>query len=166
MSKTLVWGERKGEQTMLVLPLDQVFSVGIYSHKNQKIQVSYVEFSAEKFQGIVRYIYLDDYDEGEYYLEVFDPEKEREYSAEDLQAMGVLVVEPWSKEIVYSPTAIMRLENDGIPHPSPGLLFSLIALILVLFILLLIWIIVGFIRIIRKILKKLPYGSGAREEPQ
>lgn len=153
-SETVVYFERQHGQTLLILPLDQIFHVGIYSQKDQTIQVSYVEFSADKLQADLRYIYLDDYDEGEYYVETFDPEKEREYTTEELQEMGVLVVEPWSKQIVYSPTAIMRLENEDIPHPSPKILLIIIGLILVLIIILFVLLIIVICKLVKKLLKK------------
>ena len=153
-SDALIYGERQGDQTLVILPLDQAFTVGIYSHKNQEILVSYTEYSADKLQADVRYIYVDKYDKGEYYPEVFDPEKEREYTAEDLQDMGVLVVEPWSGDIVYSPTAVMRLENSGIPHPSLRVLILAVLLIFVLLIIIFIRILIGICVIFKKILKK------------
>ena len=153
-SDTFVYFERQEGQTLIVLPLDQVFHIGIYSHKDQTIRVSYVEFSADKLQGDLRYIYLDDYDAGEYYVETFDPEKERYYTTEELQAMGVLVVEPWSDQVVYSPTAIMRLENDGVSHPSAKLLLIVIGVALVLVIIIFIVFIILICRLIRKLLRK------------
>ena len=153
-SDTYLYCERQKDQTLIVLPMDQIFTVGIYSNKQQTIQVSYVEFSAEKLQADVRYIYLDEYDAGEYYLEVFDPAKEGKYTTEDLLKMGVMVVEPWSGNIVYSPTAVMKLENDGIPHPSPKFLLLFIAVILILMIFLIIRILIGIFRLFRKLLKK------------
>ena len=155
-SQSFVYGERQGNQTLIILPLDQVFTVGIHSNKDQKIRVSYTEYSAEKLKADVRYIYVDEYAEGEYYPEVFDPEKERKYSTEELQGMGVLVVEPWSGDIVYSPTAVMRLENSGIPHPSPRIMILIIMLILGLLTALVIRIFIGIFRIFKKILWKKP----------
>ena len=154
-SDMYIYYERQTGQTLIILPLDKVYHVGIYSLKNQTIRVSYVEYSAEKLQADVCYVYLDQYDEGEYYLETFDPEVERTYTTEDLLDMGVLVVEPWSRDIVYSPTAIMRLENEGVPHPSPKILIFFIVLVLLLFIFLIVWIVIIFFKIIKKILKKL-----------
>ena len=163
-SDTFIYFERQEGQTLLILPLDQVFSVGIYSHKGQVIRVSYAEFSAEKLRAAIRYIYEDEYDAGEYYLEVFDPEKESEYTTEDLLDMGVLVVEPWSRDIVYSPTAVMRLENEGIPHPSPRLLLAVILLILIIILFILIRILIAIIRLIKIIPKKLTRRSASPGE--
>lgn len=163
-SDTFIYFERQKGQTLLILPLDQVFHVGIYSHQDQQIRVSYVEFSADKLQADLRYIYLDDYAAGEYYVETFDPEKERKYTTEELQDMGVLVVEPWSNEIVYSPTAIMRLENEGIPHPSPKILLVFIGVVLLLLVLLFVWIIILICKLIRRILKKPEYRPGSQTD--
>ena len=87
-------------------------------------------------------------------VETFDPEKERYYTTEELQAMGVLVVEPWSDQVVYSPTAIMRLENDGVSHPSAKLLLIVIGVALVLVIIIFIVFIILICRLIRKLLRK------------
>jgi hypothetical protein len=154
MSEALIYCERQGNQTLIILPLDQVFTVGIYSNIKQEIQVSYTEYSADKLHADVRYIYIDEYDKGEYYPEVFDPEKESKYTTEDLQNMGVLVVEPWSGDIVYSPTAVMRLENKGIPHPSPRVLLLTVLLVLGLLIFLFIRIMIGIFRFSKWIRKK------------
>ena len=153
-SDTFLYFESQKGQTLLILPEDQVFHVGIYSHKDQTIRVSYTEFSAEKLRADLRYIYNDEYDKGEYYLETFDPELEREYTTEELQDMGVLVVEPWSNQIVYSPTAIMRLENEGIPHPSPVWLLVIVLFILVLLMIILVWIFIGICLLIKRLLNK------------
>lgn len=153
-SDTFIYFESQEGQTLLVLPEDQVFHVGIYSHKDQTIRVSYAEFSAEKLRADLRYIYNDDYDKGEYYLETFDPALEREYTTEELQDMGVLVVEPWSKQIVYSPTAIMRLENEGVPHPSPIWLLIIVLFILALLMALLMWIFIVICLLIKRLLNK------------
>ena len=123
-----------------------------------------VEFSADKLQADLRYIYLDDYAAGEYYVETFDPEKERKYTTQELQDMGVLVVEPWSNEIVYSPTAIMRLENEGIPHPSPKILLIFIGVVFLLLVLLFVWIIILICKLIRRILKKPEYRPGSQTD--
>lgn len=154
ISQMLIYADRQGKQTLIVLPLDQVFTVGIYSHKKQDIRVSYTEYSADKLHADVRYIYYDTYDTGEYYSEVFDPEKERYYTAEDLQNMGVLVVEPWSGDIVYSPTAIMRLENSGISHPSPIILVLFVMLGLGLLVFIFIGIMIVIFRIFKRILQR------------
>ena len=163
-SDTFVYFERQKGQTLIILPLDQIFHVGIYSHKDQQIRVSYVEFSSEKLQADLRYIYLDDYDEGEYYLETFDPEKEREYTTEELQDMGVIVIEPWSNRAVYSPTAIMRLENEGVSHPSAKILLIVIGLLFILLIILVVLAIILICKLIRKILKKTAFRSAPQTD--
>ena len=79
--------------------------------------------------------------------------------------MGFMVIEPWSGDIVYSPTAIMRLENEGVPHPSPIVLLLILVLIFLLFIILVVLLVIGICRIIRKIFMKKPaYGSGSYDE--
>ena len=70
--------------------------------------------------------------------------------------MGVPVVGPRSGDIVYSPTAVMRLENSGIPHPSPMIMILIIMLILGLLTALVIRILLGICRVFRKLLRKSP----------
>ncbi len=152
-SDTLIYGERQGDRTLIVLPLDQTFSVGVYSHKDQTLRISYVEYSTDKLRGTVLYIYEDEFEAGEYYIGEFDSETEK-LTSDELRNLGVLTVEPWSNEVVYSPTAVMRLENDGIPHPTPKLLIALIVFVMLLFVALIVLIVIGIIRIIKKILKK------------
>ena len=154
ISERYVYFERQEGQTLVVLPMDRIYHLGIYSHKDQTIRVSFTAYTTDKLRADVFYIYNDEYDEGEYFLETFDPEKENSYTAADLQEMGVLVIEPWSKNIVYSPTAVMRLENEGIPHPSPKILLCFIGFVLVLIIILVILMVLGICKIIKKFLKK------------
>ena len=162
ISQTVIYAERLGNQTLLVLPTDQVFTVYIYSHKDQTIRISYVEHSPEKLKADVRYIYTDHYEKGEGFPEVVDPEVDRNLTAEELQEMGVLVVEPWSREIVYSPTAVMSLENAGVFHPTPT--FFLVA-ILVLFILTLFFMIIIIKKIVRLIKKRIKKRLPQKDTP-
>ncbi len=153
LSETILYAERLGHQTLIVLPTDQKFTVFIRSNTDQNIRISYVEYSANKLHADVRYVYYDHYDAGETFPEELDPDIDRNLTTEELQEMGVLVVEPWSKDIVYSPTAVMRFENDGIFHPSP--IFLLIFLLLVfnlavyILIRIIILVIKGIIKLIR-----------------
>ena len=79
--------------------------------------------------------------------------------------MGVLVEEPWSKDITYSPTAVMRLENSRVFQPSPVvfLIIVLVASIVIIWIIITILsrIIKGIIRLIirKKRRKKTPAGG-------
>lgn len=130
-SDQIIYLERKGQTTSIILPEDQVFTVVIKSNEKQTIKASYIEFSADKVRASVRYVYEDEYDKGETYPEVIDPQKERNYTAAELEAMGVMVIEPWEKDIVYSPTGIMLLEYSGVFHPSPMILITFTGLILI-----------------------------------
>lgn len=115
MSDSIIYAERTGNQTMLVLPADQTYTVYIRSNIEQDIKVSTVEFSAEKLKADVLYIYLDHYDKNEGYPETIDPDVEPLLTSEILEKeYGVKTTRPWSKDIKYSPTAVMRLENGGI----------------------------------------------------
>lgn len=128
VSKTVLYAERQGKRTLIVLPMDQNFSASVRSLTDQNVRFSYVEYSTDDLHAIVNYIYDDNYSRDEIYTEVLDPMLEGDYTKEDLQHMGVLVVEPWSENIVYSPTAVMRLENKDVFHPTPRFVMILLAL--------------------------------------
>ena len=119
LSPILLYGERQLNLTFIILPTNQRFSVFIRSNEEQDIRISYVQFSPDRLQGNVCYIYHDHYAKGETFEEKLDPEIDRNLTDEELVAMGVLVEEPWSKDITYSPTAVMRLENSRVFQPSP-----------------------------------------------
>lgn len=129
LSTGLLYAERQGNLSVIIFPTDQCFSVFIRSNEDQDIRISYVEFSTDRLRGDVSYIYHDHYAKGETYEEKLDPEIDRSLTDEELQAMGVLVEEPWSREITYSPTAVMKLENARVFHPSP--LFFLIMVLVI-----------------------------------
>ena len=155
MGETILYAERLGHQTLIVMPTDQKFTVFIRSNIDQDIRVSYVEYSANKLYADVRYVYYDHYDAGESFPEELDPDVDRNLTTEELQEMGVLVVEPWSKDIVYSPTAVMRLENKGVFHPSPIFLLVFLLLIFSLAVYILIRIVILIIKGIKNLIRLL-----------
>ena len=165
LSPVLLYGERQVNLTFIILPTDQRFSVFIRSNEEQDIRISYVQFSPNKLQGNVCYIYHDHYAKGETFEEKLDPEIDRNLTDEELVSMGVLVEEPWSKDITYSPTAVMRLENSRGFQPSPVvfLIIVLVASIVIIWIIITILsrIIKGIIRLIirKKRRKKTPAGG-------
>ena len=112
VSKTMFYIERYENQTLFVTPADQVYTVYVYSHKEQDIRVTCVRYDVEKLRGSVQYIYTADYEKGEGYAETVDPAMER-LNPEDIPEdfTEVQLVRPWKDVIVYSPTVIMRLEN-------------------------------------------------------
>lgn len=79
----------------------------------------HLRHSAETLRGNVVYVYYDHYDKDEGYLEVLDPEREQ-MTADEIPEdfSSVRVVELWDDDVVYSPTAIMKLENEGYILPK------------------------------------------------
>ena len=115
MSQTILYMERGGNQTMIELPCDQEkYTVYIKSNADQDIQVSVMEYSAQRLKADVLYIYEDHYAKGEGYPEMIEPAKERLVTTEQLIAEDVIsAYEPWDKDTDYSPTKVMLMENSG-----------------------------------------------------
>ena len=115
VSNTILYMERNGDQTMIELPCDQEkYTVYIKSNADQNIQVSLMEYSAQRLKADVLYIYEDHYAKGEGYPEVIEPAKERLVTTEQLIAENVLsTYDPWDSDTDYSPTKVMRMENAG-----------------------------------------------------
>ncbi|MBQ6341881.1 MAG: hypothetical protein IJI41_02025 [Anaerolineaceae bacterium] len=113
ISKTKLYMERGGNRRLIVVPADQVYTVHIYSNKDQNIRVTCVKYDVEKLRGEVKYFFYADYDKGEEYTETIDPAMER-MDPEDIPEdfAGVELFEPWEGMVVYSPTVIMQLENS------------------------------------------------------
>lgn len=112
VSNTMLYMERFEDQTLFVVPTDQIFKIYIYSNEDQDIRVTSVRYDVEKLRGSVKYIFYDHYAKGEGYAETIDPVYER-MSPEDFPEdfSEVQLVKPWKDIVVYSPTVIMRLEN-------------------------------------------------------
>ena len=150
ISQTRLYMERTGDRMMIVVPADQIYTVHIYSNKDQNIRVTNVKYDAEKLRGDVMYFFYADYDKGEEYTETIDPALERltpEEIPEDFTE--VQLVQPWKDVIIYSPTVIMRLENsDSILEenlPLMILLHVIINLILALLIILIVKAVKGIV---------------------
>ena len=134
VSDTLLFAERNGTQTFIVFPMDQTFSAVIHSDRDQEVRYSFVEYSADRLQGNVRYIYFDDLNKDGFYEGMIDLFVLDELTEKDLTDKGFLVLEPWSKETVYSPSAVMELENNDIFHPEPLFFATFTGLTLLFFI--------------------------------
>ncbi|MBQ4512472.1 MAG: hypothetical protein II969_05730 [Anaerolineaceae bacterium] len=115
VSQTILYMERNGNQTMIELPCDQEkYTVYIKSNADQDIQVSVMEYSAQRLKADVLYIYEDHYAKGEGYPEMIEPAKERLVTTEQLIAEDVLSAHgPWDNDTDYSPTKVMLMENAG-----------------------------------------------------
>ena len=157
ISKTRLYMERSRNRnrTMIVVPADQIYTVHIYSNKDQNIRVTCVKYDAEKLRGDVRYFYYAEYDKGEGYEETLDPTLERltpEEIPEDFDE--VQLFEPWRDVFEYSPSVIMQLENsERILQrnlPLIILLHVIINLILALLIILIIKAVKGIVAVTGK----------------
>ena len=139
MSTTDLFGIRQDQQTLVIFPMDQTFTAVIYPHRDEDIRISYVEYIAKELHGNVKLILDEPVKTDEVFSVQINSELIDEITDEELLKEGLHKVEPWTKDIVYSASAVMRLENTGIFHPSPivFLTFGGLALLLVLFILVL-----------------------------
>ncbi|MBQ6343117.1 MAG: hypothetical protein IJI41_08355 [Anaerolineaceae bacterium] len=127
VSNTILYMERYGNRTMAELPCDQEkYTFYILSNEAQYVQVSVMEYSAQKLKADVLYMYDDYYDKGEGYPELIEPSKEHLVTDEQLIEENVLPVSsPWDEYIDYSPTAVMRMEYAGafLPKSVPVIIF-------------------------------------------
>ena len=173
ISDTRLYMERSGNQLVVVVPADQIYTALIYSNKDQDIRVTNVQYNVEKLRGEVKYILYDHYEKGEIYTETIDPAWER-LNPEDMPEdfAEVQLVEPWKDVFVYSPTVIMRLENSGTilqkTLPKMILLHVVINLILALVIILIIKAVRKFVTAAEKKAfgKELPVRADPLELPE
>ena len=173
ISKTKLYTERGGNRRLIVAPADQIYTVHIYSHKDQIIRVTCVKYDAEKLRGEVKYFFYAEYDNGEEYTETIDPAVERmdpEAIPEDFA--GVELFEPWDGMVVYSPTVIMQLENSEriLQRNLPVMIFLhvIINLILALLIILIIKVVRGIVVVTGKKIfgKEFPVQKDPLELPE
>lgn len=114
VSQTILYMERDGNQTMIELPGDQKYTIYIKSNEDQTIKASAVEYSAEKLKANVLYIYYDNYRKGEGFPETIDPATERFITTEQLETQDHVETDrAWDDDVDYSPSAVMRLENES-----------------------------------------------------
>ena len=132
-SQSILYMERNGNQTMIELPCDQKYTVYIKSNTDQVIQVSMMEYTAQKLKANILYIYEDHYSKDEGYPETVDPEKERLVTAEQLEEENVLSVSyVWDENSDYSPTEVMRMENTGAFLKKSVIVIMMIQVIVIL----------------------------------
>ena len=112
------YADHIGDQTFIILPKDQLYQVWITPDKDQLLQYSYIDYDADHVRGSVQYILRENVKAGSLVRVNVDPEFVHELSDAELLEHGFEVVEPWSQDIVYSPSAIIDLENNGIFHPG------------------------------------------------
>ena len=148
-SKTKVHAQRNGRQTLIILPKDQSFSAKICSDKNQQVRFSYIEYAADRIRADVRYVYTADLIKGSFTEGITGLSETERLSSEDLREQGFLVEEPWSNDVIYSPTAVMRLENSEVFHPAPYTVLTFSFLILIYVIYLIVMCIIGIVKGIR-----------------
>ena len=160
ISKTQLYMEKGGNRRLIVVPADQIYTVHIYSHKDQEIRVTCVKYDAEKLRGEVKYFFYADYDKGEEYTETIDPVLER-MNPEDIPEdfAGVELFEPWDGMVVYSPSVIMQLENSERILQKNLPLMILLHVIINLILALLILLIIKAVRKIVDVMRKKIFGK-------
>lgn len=132
VSPIKLFAMRQDKQTTIFMPADQEFLILLTSLKEQDVRSSYVEYSAKNIRGDIQYILSEHVSDNETLLGAISPASIGELTDEELLKYGFTRIEPWSKEVVYSPSSIMRVENTGIFHPTPRFLLTLILLFLLL----------------------------------
>ncbi len=117
-SPVKLFASRQDEQSLVIFPMDQVFYLIAVSHQDEDIRCAYVEYSAKELRANVRYVLSETVDKDNYFIGNIEPESMETLTDEGLFTLGIHMLEPWSQDIVYSPSAVMRLENTGIFHPT------------------------------------------------
>ncbi len=148
-STTFLFGERKGHQTFIILPKDQTFSAVIHSLKDQKVRFSFADYSADTIQANVRYLYDEDLKADAYYEGIINLSVIENLSDEDLTERGFFVIEPWTNDVVYSPSAVMRMENADVFHPAPLTFVTYSGLVLAMAVYLLVGVFKGTDQVVR-----------------
>ena len=155
LSSAKIFAVRQDEQALIVLPRDQEFLILIKSLKDQELRTAYVDYSAKSIRGDVQHILSEKLAEGEYTVGILGNDVIDDYTDEELLQYGFTVIEPWSRDIVYSPSAVMRLENTGIFHPTVRFFLTMVILILLLLLYLVIMSSIGTGSLIKKGVKKI-----------
>lgn len=138
-SGTFLFAERRGEQTFIILPKDQTFSAVVFSHKAQEVRFTLIDYSADAIRAEIGYVYHEKMEPDSFYGEVIDPSFPESLSDGALTEKGYEAAEPWINDSVYTPSAVMRLENADIFHPAPLSLVTFSGLALLMFIYILVW---------------------------
>ena len=139
-SSTYLFGERRGHQTFIILPKDQAFSAVVRSAKDQEVQFSLIDFSADAVRANKGYIYYRSMEPDSFYEEVIEPES---FSNDDLIEKDYTALKLWNSNDVYKPSAVMRLENSDIFHPAPLAFVTYAGLALLLAVYILVWSLAG-----------------------
>ena len=139
-SSTYLFGERRGQQTFIILPKDQAFSAVVRSAKDQEVQFSLIDFSADAVRANKGYIYYRSMEPDSFYEEVIEPES---FSNDDLIEKDYTALKLWNSHDVYNPSAVMRLENSDIFHPAPLAFVTYAGLALLLAVYILVWSLAG-----------------------
>lgn len=155
LSSVRIFAARQDEQALIVLPMDQDFLILIRSLKDQTIRTAYVDYSAKSIRGDVQHILSEKLAEGEYTVGILGNDVIDDYTDEELLQYGFTVIEPWSRDIVYSPSAVMRLENTGIFHPTVRFILTMGVLLLLLLLYVIIMSTIGTGSLIKKGVKKI-----------
>ena len=161
-SPVKLFGFRQDEQTQIFLPMDQEYMVILFSPAEQEISASYVMYSAKELRGNVQYTIHEKMNQNDLYYGNVNPAALESLSDEDMLEYGFSKVEPWSREVVYSPAALAKLENDGVFHPSPAVFLTFGGLILMLGLYLLVLAIAGMIHGVKKTAKVIRARRAAR----
>ncbi len=138
-SSTYLFAERQGQQTFIILPKDQVFSAVVLSHKAQEVRFTLIDYSADKVRADMGYVFYENMEPDGFYGEVIEPAIPGSLSEEDLAEKRYLDVEPWSNDAIYTPSAVMRLENTDIFHPTPLSFVTFTGLTLLMTIYIMFW---------------------------
>lgn len=165
-SDTILFAQRNGSQTFIILPTDQTFTAVIHSHKDQDVRFAFVEYSAGAIQANIRYVYTESLLKNSFSEGLLDLDEIEQLSPKDLTKKGFSVIEPWSKDAVYTPSTVMRLENTDIFHPSPMAFVTYGVLILSFVIYILVLFAVEIHRLIKKGISKLKSHHSASKNKQ
>ena len=138
-----VFAERRGSQTITILPKDQNFTIITQANQNQIVKYSYVSYDCRKLNAEVKYVFEEPLEKGYTIWSNVDPEMLHEFSQDELQKIDIYIEEPWSDDIIYSAMAVMRMENQDVFHPTPFFFIAIPGLILILVLFL---VILGLIR--------------------
>ena len=138
-SETFLFAERRGEQTFVILPKDQIFSAVVCSHEEQEVSFTFIEYSADAVRADIGYTYSEDMAADSFYGEVIDPSFPESISDDERKIKEFRIAEPWSTADAYTPSAVMRMDNADTFHPAPLAFVTYFGLALLLVLYILVW---------------------------
>ena len=165
-SPVKLYASRQDKQTLIIFPMDREFFAFIRSDQDADVRTAYVEYSAKKLRGDVQYALSESMIKGEYVAGNIAPGMIDELTDEELLKFGFHKIEPWSRDIVYSPAAVMRLENTGIFHPAATIFLTFGGLLLIFALFLLILSLIGAGKGVSKGVRVIRDRRKARSEEQ